>query len=75
MQIENMDEMVVKKAIKIINKLKGVLGVQLLQDEDRKKLKEIESKREGDVIPVVNKGLKECLEREFYLAILNYTSE
>ena len=46
MQIENMDEMVVKKAIKIINKLKGVLGVLLLQDEDRKKLKEIESKRE-----------------------------
>ena len=39
MEIKNMDEMVVKKAIKIINKLKGVLGVQLLQDEDRKNSK------------------------------------
>jgi hypothetical protein len=68
-QIENMDEMVVKKAIKIINKLKGVLGVQILLDEDRKTLKEMESKREGDMIPVVNRGLNECLEREFYLAI------
>jgi hypothetical protein len=69
MQIENMDEMVVKKAIKIINNLKGVLGVQLLLDEDKKTLIEMESKREGDVIPVVNSGLKECLEREFCLAI------
>jgi hypothetical protein len=69
MEIKNMDEMVVKKAIKIINKLKGVLGVKILLDEDKTALKEMESKREGDVIPVVNRGLKECLMREFYLAI------
>ena len=69
MQIENMDEMVVKKAIKIINKLKGVLGVKILLDEDKTALKEMESKREGDVIPVVNRGLKECLMREFYVAM------
>lgn len=70
MQIKDMDEVVVKKAIKIINKLKGVLDVQLLSDEDGKCLRELESKREGDVIPVVNGGLTECLERDFYLVIL-----
>ncbi len=61
--------MIVEKAINIINKLKGVLDVQALSDEDRKTLQDIESDREGDVIPVVNKGLKECLERDFCLVI------
>ena len=68
-QINNIDDMVVKKAINIISELEGVLGVQILQVEDKKTLEEMESRREGDVIPVVNRGLKECLEREFDLAI------
>ena len=62
--------MVVKNAIKIINKLKGVLDVQKLSEEDKKALLEIESSRKVDMIPVVNTGLEECMKKDFYLVVL-----
>lgn len=62
--------MVVKKAIGMIKKLKGVLDVQELSDEDRKALLEMESRRKEDMIPVVNEGLEKCMKREFYLVML-----
>ena len=65
-----MEKMVVKNAIKIINKLKGVLDVQKLSEEDKKALLEIESSRKGDMIPVVNTGLEECMKKDFYLVVL-----
>ena len=65
-----MGKMVVKNAIKIIKKLKGVLDVQKLSEEDKKALLEIESSRKGDMIPVVNTGLEECMKKDFYLVVL-----
>jgi hypothetical protein len=65
-----MEKMVVKNAIKIIKKLKGVLDVQKLSEEDKKALLEIESSRKGDMIPVVNTGLEECMKKDFYLVVL-----
>ena len=62
--------MTVKSAVETIKKLKGVLDVQELSDDDKKALLEIESGRKGDMIPVVNEGLEECMKREFYLIIL-----
>jgi hypothetical protein len=63
-------KMVVEKAIEIIKNLKGAVDVQKLSEEDKKALMKIESSRNNDVIPVVNKGLNECLSREFCLVLL-----
>lgn len=63
-------EPVVEKAINIIRNLKGVMDVYELSDEDRKALMELESNRKGDIIPVVNKGLKECMKRQYVLVLL-----
>jgi len=65
-----MEKMAVKNAIKIIGKLKGVLDVQKLSEEDKKALLEIEFSRKGDMLPVVNTGLEECMKKDFYLAVL-----
>lgn len=62
--------MAVQNAVKIIKKLKGVLDVQELSEEDRKALLEIESSRKGDIIPVINMGLEECMKKDFYLVVL-----
>ncbi|MGB7969061.1 MAG: hypothetical protein WCF28_05745 [Methanobacterium sp.] len=62
--------MVVEKAIDIIKKLDGAVDVQELSKDDRKTLIEIESHHNNDIIPVVNKGLNECLTREFCLVLL-----
>jgi hypothetical protein len=62
--------MVVDEAIDIIEKLDGTVDVQKLSDEDKEVLIKIESSRNNDIIPVVNKGLEECLSREFCLVLL-----
>ena len=67
---KDMKEMTVERAIEVIKNLKGVLDVQELSDEDKKSLLEIESSRKGDMIPVINEGLEECMKKEFYLIIL-----
>ncbi|MEN6554726.1 MAG: hypothetical protein ABFC34_17775 [Methanobacterium sp.] len=68
-----MEKMVAENAIKIIKKLKGVLDVQELSEEDKKALLEIESSRKGDMVPVVNIGLEECMKQDFYLVVLKNT--
>ena len=70
MKYKDMRKMVVENAIKIIKKLKGVLDVQELSEEDKKSLLEIESGRKGDMIPVINTGLEECMKKDFYLVVL-----
>ncbi len=62
--------MTVKSAVETIKKLKGVLDVRELSNEDRKALLEIESDRKEDMIPVINEGLEECMKKEFYLIVL-----
>ena len=68
-----MEKMAVENAVKIIKKLKGVLDVQELSEEDKKALLEIESGRKEDIIPVVNIGLEECMKQDFHLAVLKNT--
>lgn len=63
-------EKLIENVMLSIKKLKGVLDVQRLSDEDRRSLLEMESSRDGDVIPVINKGLEECLNREICLILL-----
>jgi hypothetical protein len=65
-----MQKMVVENAIKIIKRLKGVLDVQELSNEDKKALLKIESIKKDDVILVINEGLNECLKKEFCLVLL-----
>jgi hypothetical protein len=63
-------KMVVEEAIDIIKKLNGAVDVQELSDKDKKALMKIESSRNNDIIPVVNKGLSECLNKDFCLVLL-----
>jgi hypothetical protein len=72
MTVKNDDtgEILIENVMLSIKKLKGVLHVQRLSHEDRKSLMEMESSRNGDVIPVINKGLQECLNREFCLILI-----
>lgn len=63
-------EMIAKTAIDKIKKLKGVVDVKELNNEDRKVLIKSEFNRKGDIIPVVNTGLEECLKREYLLLLL-----
>ena len=62
--------MVVEEAIDIIEKLDGTVDVRKLSDDDKEALIKIESSRNNDIIPVLNKGLEECLSREFCLVLL-----
>lgn len=62
--------MIVEKAINTIKKMKGVIDVGELQDEDRDALKSSEFNRKEDIIPVINRGLEECLKREYLLILL-----
>lgn len=62
--------MIVEKAIDTIKKLKGVVDVIKLSNEDRKALTKSEFDRTEDIIPVMNIGLKECLKREHLLLLV-----
>lgn len=61
--------MFVEDTVNIIKSLKGVLGVQLISKEDKEALLKIESFHDDDLIPVINEGLEECLNREFCLVM------
>jgi hypothetical protein len=62
--------MVVEEVIDIIKKIDGTLDVQKLSDQDKEALIKIESSHNNDIIPVINKGLDECLSKEFCLVLL-----
>lgn len=61
----DMRKMLVERALQIVGKLEGVLDVQKLSDTNKKALLKLESERKGDIIPVTNEGLEECLKRDF----------
>lgn len=62
--------MIVENAINTIKKMKGVVDVRELLDEDREALNNSEFDRKEDIIPVVNSGLEECLKREYLLLLI-----
>lgn len=63
-------EMIVKKAVNVIKELKGVVDVKEVSDDDKNALNQSEFNRSGDIIPVINRGLEECLKREYLLLLL-----
>lgn len=66
---DNIAESTLEKSKTIIKGLKGVLNVYELSNDDIKTLKEMELGHKFDLIPVKNKGLEECFNREYSLVI------
>lgn len=67
-------EEVLQEVIDTIEPLRGVLNVGVLNDEVRKNIMQIEMEKTGELIPVINLGVKECLERDFTVAIIKNAS-
>ncbi|MBE6487918.1 MAG: hypothetical protein E7Z86_04330 [Methanosphaera stadtmanae] len=67
-------EEVLQEVIDTIEPLRGVLNVGVLNDEVRKNVMQIEMEKTGELIPVINLGVKECLERDFTVAIIKNAS-
>jgi len=67
-------EEVLQEVIDTIEPLRGVLNVGVLNDEVRKNVMQIEMEKTGELIPVINLGVKECLERDFTVVIIKNAS-
>lgn len=67
-------EEVLQEVIDTIEPLRGVLNVGVLNDEVRKNVMQIEMEKTGELIPVINLGVKECLERDYTVAIIKNAS-
>lgn len=50
--------------------MRGVQSVGVLNDNVRKHILEIEMEKTGELIPVINVGVHECLNREYTVAII-----
>ncbi|RAP53436.1 MAG: hypothetical protein BZ138_00890 [Methanosphaera sp. rholeuAM270] len=61
---------VLQEVLDTINPLRGVQSVGVLNDEVRKHIIEIEMEKSGELIPVINYGVHECLSREYTVAII-----
>lgn len=68
------DEEVLQEVLDTIEPLRGVLNVGVLNDEVRKHVMQIEMEKTCELIPVINLGVKECLERDFTVAIIKNAS-
>ncbi|MDO5851238.1 MAG: hypothetical protein Q4Q23_01975 [Methanobacteriaceae archaeon] len=64
------EEEYIKKVLDVLRPLKGVEDVGLLDDVTKQKVSDIEFDRSGDLIPVVNAGVKKCLESDYTIAIV-----
>lgn len=67
-------EEVLQEVIDTINPLRGVLDVGVLTDEVRKNVLKIEMDKAGELIPVINIGVNECLNRDYTVAIIKNAS-
>ncbi|MEE0489004.1 hypothetical protein [Methanosphaera stadtmanae] len=67
-------EEVLQEVIDTINPLRGVLDVGVLTDEVRKNILKIEMDKAGELIPVINMGVNECLNRDYTVAIIKNAS-
>ncbi len=70
---ENKDEKVLQEVLDTLKPLKGILDVGVLNEDVKKNVLQIEAERTGDLIPVINLGVKECLERQYTVAIIKNT--
>ena len=62
-------KMVVEEAIDIIKNLDGAVEVQELSEEDKEALNKIESNRNNDIIPVVNRGLSRMFKKRLLFSL------
>ena len=67
-------EEVLQEVIDTINPQRGVLDVGVLTDEVRKNVLKIEMDKAGELIPVINMGVNECLNRDYTVAIIKNAS-
>lgn len=67
-------EELLQEVIDTINPLRGVLDVGVLTDEVRKNVLKIEMDKAGELIPVINMGVNECLNRDYTVAIIKNAS-
>lgn len=67
-------EEVLQEVIDTINPLRGVLDVGVLTDEVRKNVLKKEMDKAGELIPVINMGVNECLNRDYTVAIIKNAS-
>ncbi|MDO5825424.1 MAG: hypothetical protein Q4Q22_03510 [Methanosphaera sp.] len=65
---------VLQEVLDTIEPLRGVLNVGVLNDEVRANILKIEMEKTGELIPVINLGVKECLERDYTIAIIKNAS-
>ena len=65
---------VLQEVLDTIEPLRGVLNVGVLNDEVRANILKIEMEKTGELIPVINLGVKECLERDYTVAIIKNAS-
>ena len=65
---------VLQEVIDNINPLRGVLDVGVLNDEVKKNVIKIEMEKAGEIIPVINMGVNECLNRDYTVAIIKNAS-
>lgn len=65
---------VLQEVLDTIEPLRGVLNVGVLNDEVRANILKIEMEKTGELIPVINIGVKECLERDYTVAIIKNAS-
>ena len=72
--ISKSPEEVLQEVLDTINPLRGVQSVGVLDDEVRKHILEIEMEKSGELIPVINYGVHECLNRDFTVAIIKTAS-
>ena len=67
-------EDVLQEVLDTINPLRGVLPVGVINDELRKGITKFEMDKAGQLIPVINMGVHESLNRDFTVVIIKNAS-
>ncbi|MCD7781395.1 MAG: hypothetical protein LUG89_01670 [Methanosphaera sp.] len=68
------NQALLEKVIETVTPLRGILDVDVLNDEVRAKVTQIEMEKSGELIPVINAGVHECLNRDYTIAIIKNAS-
>lgn len=63
-------EDVLQEVLDTIEPLRGVQNVGVLNEEMKKHILELEMEKSGELIPVINYGVHECLGRDYTVAII-----
>ncbi|WP_455644735.1 hypothetical protein [Methanosphaera sp.] len=67
-------EEVLQRVIDTVTPLRGIMHVGVVNDEIRKNVISIEMDKSGELIPVINAGVHECLKRDLAIVIIKNAS-